>query len=251
VLATPQATRSGDAIFASTRWSIIRDAADSQRSSQDAMSALSELCRIYWRPVYLFIRRQGVAQHEAQDLTQGFFADLIASRAYANARQEKGRFRSFLLGTLKHYLADARDHARAQKRGGGAALAELNESTIALAEAQALRDDSSPPDRVYAREWAAALLRHALQRLGDECALAGRDALFAALKSHLGSGNAVLSSYDELARQLGRPATTLRTDVARLRSRYRAILREEVRSIVLHEAEVDDELRHLCRVMTA
>lgn len=215
------------------------------------MSALSELCRIYWRPVYLFIRREGAGQHDAQDLTQGFFAHLIASRAYANADEEKGRFRSFLLGTLKHFLADAHDHARAQKRGGGIALAELDETAISRAEAQALRNDSSPPEHVYEREWAAALLRQSLQRLGDECKIAGKGELFDALKSHLGHFGDDLASYDELAGRLGRPVTTLRSDVARLRARYRVILREEVRSIVIADADVDDELRHLCQLIAA
>ena len=96
----------------------MRQAADSQTASQHALSALAELCQIYWRPVYVFLRRQGIAQHDAQDLTQAFFADLIESRAYARADPTKGRFRSFLLGTLKHFVAHARDRERAQKRGG-------------------------------------------------------------------------------------------------------------------------------------
>ena len=111
-------TTTRDSSFASTRWTVVRQAADSQTASQHALSALSELCQIYWRPVYVFLRRQGIAQHDAQDLTQGFFADLIESRAYARADPIKGRFRSFLLGTLKHFVAHARDRDRAQKRGG-------------------------------------------------------------------------------------------------------------------------------------
>jgi RNA polymerase sigma-70 factor (ECF subfamily) len=213
------------------------------------MAALSELCRIYWRPVYAFVRRQGASEHDAQDLTQSFFADLIASRAYAQADQTKGRFRSFLLGTLKHFLADARDHARAQKRGGGAIPVELDEKALAQAEAQTLRSNDVPPERAYEREWAAALLREAMQRLRDECTLAGKAALFDALKSHLGTAPADVSSYEELAQRLGRRAATLRSDVARLRARYRAILRDEVRSVVTEESEVDDELRHLCRLI--
>src|SRR5438445_13193723 len=108
-----------DSLFATTRWTVVRQAADSKTSSEHALSALSELCQIYWRPVYVFLRRQGIAQHDEQDLTQGFFADLIDSRAYTRADPTKGRFRSFLLGTLKHFMAHARDHDRAQKRGGG------------------------------------------------------------------------------------------------------------------------------------
>src|SRR5438067_7485668 len=122
--------------FASTRWSIVYQAADSRTSSQHALAALSELCQIYWRPVYLFLRRQGIAQHDAQDLTQGFFADLIENRAYVRADRMKGRFRSFLLGTLKHFLAHARDHDRAQKRGGGSVPSHVDADTISDAEAR-------------------------------------------------------------------------------------------------------------------
>ena len=102
--------------FASTRWTVVHQAADSQTASQHALSALSELCQIYWRSVYVFLRRQGIPQHDAQDLTQGFFADLIESRAYARADPTKGRFRSFLLGTLKHFVAHARDRDGAKAR---------------------------------------------------------------------------------------------------------------------------------------
>src|ERR1700719_4243666 len=128
-----------DSLFASTRWTVVYQAGDSKASSQAAMSALSELCQIYWRPVYLFLRRQGIAQHDAEDLTQGFFADLIENRAYARADRMKGRFRSFLLGTLKHFQADARDRERAQKRGGGSAPLQLDEGAISEAETHAAR----------------------------------------------------------------------------------------------------------------
>jgi len=138
-----------DSSFASTRWTVVRQAADSQTPSQDALSALSELCQIYWRPVYIFLRRQGIAQHDAQDLTQSFFADLIKSRAYARADPMKGRFRSFLLGTLKHFLADARDHDRAQKRGGGAmAVQPRSDPKTALAVSR----ESGTQTRAQVRE---------------------------------------------------------------------------------------------------
>src|SRR5437660_11174141 len=125
--------------FDSKRWTVVRQAADSQTASQHALSALSELCQIYWRPVYVFLRRQGIAQHEAQDLTQGFFADLIENRAYTRADPVKGRFRSFLLGTLKHFVAHARDHDRAQKRGGGSVPVQLDDEAISEAEMYASR----------------------------------------------------------------------------------------------------------------
>jgi RNA polymerase sigma-70 factor (ECF subfamily) len=243
------ATQAG--VFASTRWTMVLEAALSQSPPEQAMGALSELCRIYWRPIFHFLRRQGFSAHDAQDLTQGFFAHLIESRAYARADREKGRFRSFLLGALKHFVAHARAHERTQKRGGGMVLAELNEAAIAEAEAHAMSQGSWSPERVYEREWAEALLRRALDRLREESALAGKAELFERLNSHLSVTSEAAVSYDELAVQLGRPATTLRSDVARLRTRYRAILREEVRGTVADASEVDAELRHLCETLAA
>ena len=193
-----------------------------------ALGALSELCQIYWRPVYLFLRRQGVPQHDAQDLTQSFFADLIENRAYAKADEMKGRFRSFLLGTLKHFLAHARDRDRAQKRGGGVLRVHLDEAALSEAEVHAARCQNWSADGVFEREWAVSLLRQALDRLAQEYAVAGKDALFEALKVHLTGGPIAAVPYEEMAKRLGRAATTLRSDVARLRARYRAILREEV-----------------------
>jgi RNA polymerase sigma-70 factor (ECF subfamily) len=249
--APPRDTITRDGLFASTRWTIIREAGASLVSPSESLNALSELCQIYWRPVYLFLRRQGIAQYDAQDLTQGFFADLIASRAYKRADQAKGRFRSFLLGALKHFVADARDRERAQKRGGGITPVQLDEAAISEAEVQAARSDHWSADRVYEREWAAALLRQALDRLDQECVLAGKGALFDGLKSHLGAGTGTAVPYEELAAALARPAVTLRSDVSRLRGRYRAILREEVSGTVIEPSEVDEELRHLCQVMAS
>ena len=126
-------TTTPESSFASTRWTVVHQAADSQTASQHALSALTELCQIYWRPVYVFLRRQGVAQHDAQDLTQGFFAELIESRAYARADPAKGRFRSFLLGAIKHFVGHQRERDQAQKRGGGALPVQLDEQAIAEA----------------------------------------------------------------------------------------------------------------------
>jgi RNA polymerase sigma factor (sigma-70 family) len=237
-------------LFASTRWTIVRQASDSQTSSEHALNALSELCQIYWRPVYLFLRREGITQPDAQDLTQSFFADLIENRTYARADQLKGRFRSFLLGTLKHFLAHTRDRDRAQKRGGGAVPVQLDESAISEAEMHAARCQRWSADGVFEREWAAALLRQALDRLAHEYAVASKSALFEALKAHLTGATAAVP-YEEMAKRLGRAATTLRSDVARLRARYRAILREEVGGTVVDPRDVDEELRYLRQAMAA
>ena len=238
-----------DSLFASTRWTVVYRAADSKTSSENALSALSELCQIYWRPVYVFLRRQGIAQHDAQDLTQGFFADLIENRAYTRADPIKGRFRSFLLGTLKHFIAHARDHDRAQKRGGGSVPVELDETAISEAEAYASSCIRWSADGVFEREWAASIARQTLDRLAQEYELGGKGALFEALKSRLIAGEATAIPYEELADRLGRTAAHLRVDVTRLRARYRAILREEVSGTVVDPRDVDEELRYLRQAM--
>src|SRR5882724_2474575 len=243
------ATRTG--LFTSTRWTIVLDAGRSQAPSRDALNALSELCRIYWRPIFLFLRRQGSNPDDAQDLTQGFFAHLIESRGYARADPEKGRFRSFLLGALKHFVAHERSHDRAQKRGGGMILGQLDTAAIAEADARGVGAHGLSGDRVYEREWAETLLRQALNRLAEESALAGKEELFEQLNSHLSTGNDGAVPYPELSLRLGRPVATLRSDVARLRSRYRAILREEVSGTVADPGDIDAELRHLCEVLAA
>src|SRR5206468_1752805 len=144
-----------DELFASTRWTMVLEAGNSTTTSAHALSALSELCQIYWRPLYAFLRKQGYRPEDAQDLTQGFFADLIETRAYARADREKGRFRSFLLGTLKHFIADARDRGRALKRGGGMILENLDDKAIAEAEARVAQAAKWQAEETYDREWAA------------------------------------------------------------------------------------------------
>ena len=240
-----------DGSFVSTRWTIVLEASGSQTPPDHALSALSELCRIYWRPIFLFLRRQGSNPDEAQDLTQGFFEHLIESRAYARADREKGRFRSFLLGSLKHFVAHERAFDRTQKRGGGMILSHLDTAAIAQADAHALETNGWSAERVYEREWAESLLRQALDRLAKECALAGKDQLFEQLSSHLSVTSEAAVPYAQISARLGRPIATLRSDVLRLRSRYRAILREEVRGTVAEASDVDPELRYLCEVLAA
>jgi RNA polymerase sigma factor (sigma-70 family) len=235
--------------FVSTRWTIVLRAGDSATVSVHAFNALSELCQIYWRPLYSFLRKQGYDAEDARDLTQGFFADLIETRAYVRADREKGRFRSFLLGTLKHFIADLRDRGRALKRGGGVILQNLDDKATAEAEAQIARATKYQAEEVYDREWATLLLRQALDRLTQECALAGKAELLSHLMPYLSATEESTIPYEEMARRAHRPVTTLRSDVARLRKRYRAILREVVRDTVSEAADVDDELRYLCRVL--
>src|SRR6266513_2281521 len=242
---------SRDESFASTRWTMVLEAGDSAVASSQALSALSELCQIYWRPLYAFLRKHGYRSEDAQDLTQGFFADLIETRAYARADREKGRFRSFLLGTLKHFVADVHDRGRALKRGGGMILTSLDDQATAEAEAQIARTTKRQAEEVYDREWAALLLRQALDRLTQECALAGKADLLSHLMPFLSASEESAIPYEQMAQQTHRPVTTLRSDVARLRKRYRAILREVVRDTVFESEDVDEELRYLCQVLAA
>jgi RNA polymerase sigma-70 factor (ECF subfamily) len=209
------------------------------------------LCHIYWRPLYSFLRKQGYGAEDAQDLIQGFFADLIETRAYARADREKGRFRSFLLGALKHFIADTRDRARALKRGSGMIPEKLDDKAIAEAEAQIARTTKWQADEVYDRDWAASLVRQALGRLTQECALAGKAEFLGYLMPYLAAPEHSSIPYEEIKQRFRRPVATLRSDVARLRRRYRAILREEVRGTVREAADVNEELRYLCQVLSA
>ena len=233
-----------DGLFASTRWTMILKASNSTAASAHA---LSELCRIYWRPVYSFLRRQGYGREDAEDLTQGFFAHLIEHRGYARADRGKGRFRSFLLAALKNFIADARDREHALKRGGGMILEKLDEKS----EAEITRATKWQADEVYDREWAATLVRQALNRLAQECAIAGKAKLFGWLVPRLAITEESAIAYEEMARRSHRTATTIRQELKRLRARYRAILREEVRGTLRDPTEVDEELRYLCHALAA
>ena len=242
---------SRDESFASTRWTIVLEAGDSETASAHALGALSKLCEIYWRPVYAFLRKHGHGSDDAQDLTQGFFADLIETRAYARADREKGRFRCFLLGALKHFVADTRDRGHALKRGGGMVLEKLDEKAITEAEKQIARAAKWQANEVYDSEWARSLLRQALDRLAQECALAGKSKLLGYLMPYLAMPEESVIPYEEISRRSHRPVATLRSDVARLRARFRAIFRQEVRGTVVDPADVDEELRYLCRALAA
>jgi hypothetical protein len=181
----------------------------------------------------------------------GIFCYLIESRTYARADPTKGRFRSFLLGTLKHFVAHALEKDHAQKRGGASVPVQLDEAAIAEAETCASRCNHWSADGVFEREWAASLARQALDRLAQEYELGGKGALFEALKSRLTAGAAAAIPYEQLANRLGRTAAHLRVDVTRLRARYRAILREEVSGTVVDPRDVDEELRFLRQAMIA
>jgi RNA polymerase sigma-70 factor (ECF subfamily) len=240
--------------FAPTQWSVVLAAGESQTEPEAARIALAQLCQTYWPPLYTFVRSRGYAVHDAQDLTQSFFAYLIEHKLYARVDRQRGKFRSFLLASLKNLLADAHDRAQALKRGGGREFLPLNEDQIEKAESlfqtHGGAEDSPNDDRIFERSWAETLVAGALARLATEYQAEEKEKLFSELKIFLTGGADPLPTYAELSARLGAPAPSLRSDVSRLRARYREALRAEVRRTVERESEVESELRELLRVLT-
>lgn len=232
--------------FSTTRWSVVLHAG--RNDTPNARAALEQLCRTYWYPLYSHVRRHGHAAHQAEDLTQEFFARLLEKQTLGLADPERGRFRSFILTALDHFLADERDKARALKRGGGAELLSLD-----LAAAERRYDleptDGSAPDRAFDRQWAMTLLETVLHRLEQEYRHAGKAAVFASLKETL-TGTRESQPYGELAAQLGMNEGAVKVTVHRLRQRYRVYLREEIAHTVSSPEEAGEEMRHLFRTLT-
>jgi len=233
--------------FATTHWSVVLAAADSRAPRSD--DALARLCQAYWYPLYVYVRRQGHSAHDAQDLTQEFFARLLEKKFLADVQRERGRFRSFLLAAVKHFLANEWDKARAQKRGGGQALIPLDtasaESKYGLEPA-----DKSSADKIFERRWALTLLEQVLARLREEHVVDGKGKLFEGLKGCLTEGKSAIR-YTELGEKLGMSEGAIKVAVHRLRQRYRELLRSEIAHTVASETDVEDELRHLFAALSA
>jgi RNA polymerase sigma factor (sigma-70 family) len=238
--------------FAPTHWSVILAAGRSEAEPEIAQAALAQLCQTYWAPLYTFVRSRGYAVHDAQDLTQSFFVYLIEKKIYARADRQKGKFRSFLLASLKNFLADAYDREQTLKRGGTHDFVPLREKQIEEAESLfQTHSDATNEDRVFERSWAQMLVAAGLERLSAEYKAEGKEKLFQELKIFLTGAAEPLPRYADLAERLGTIESTLRSQITRLRARYREALRAEVRRTVETEAEVDGELRELLRVLTA
>jgi RNA polymerase sigma factor (sigma-70 family) len=241
VTSTPTKPDSGAAQFAPTRWSVVLGAA--RGDSTHARESLEHLCRNYWPPIYAFVRRQGHSPHDAQDLTQEFFARLLEKHWLADVQQSKGRFRSFLLASVKHFLANEWDKARAQKRGGGQTLIPIDtnsiETSIGVEPASALT-----AEKLFDRRWALTLLDHVLHRLGEEFTNDGKGALFEQLKPTLTEASRSVP-YAEIATKLSMSEGAVKVTVHRLRQRYRELVREEIAATVASRAEVEDEIRNL------
>ncbi len=227
--------------FVTTHWSVVLAAG--RHDTTRARAALEQLCRNYWQPLYAYVRRAGHAREEAEDLTQEFFARLLAQQTVARADPARGRFRSFLLGSLKHFLAHEWEKASARKRGSGAQHIPLAFDTAETRCAQPVAAGDTP-DRAFDRQWALALLDVVLGRLRREYREAGREDLFLGLKDTLSGGRAEIP-YRELSARLAMSEGAVKVAAHRLRQRYRELLREEIANTVAGPAEVEEELRQL------
>ena len=236
----------GPVMFTTTHWSIVLEA---QGESPAAQEALEKLCRTYWRPIYGFVRRQGVRPEEAEDLTQGFFELLLERRDLNVVRKEKGRLRSYLLTSLKHFLTNERSRSMAVKRGEGQRLIPLED----LHEREAVgfeSTDTLTAEQIYERGWALALLDQVLTRLGDEYRTAGPASarLFDQLQKLL-TDESDRPSQAEIADELAMTENAVKQAFHRLRQRYRELLREEIAHTVMLPGDIEDELRHLIAVL--
>jgi len=228
--------------LAATRWTLVLAAAR-RENPEPAMRALAELCQTYRPPLYAYIRRQGRDRPEAEDLTQEFFSRLLAKNFLADADPGKGKFRSFLLASLKHFLANEWDRARTRKRGSGRTVVALD------ALSPEARDriepvDNSSPDKAFDRQWALTVLEQALKRLRMEFAAAGRETLFEEAK-HCLTGDAPPQSHAQIAAKCGLSVGAVKVAIHRMRRRYRDLLREEVAQTVAAPEEIEGEIRDL------
>jgi RNA polymerase sigma-70 factor (ECF subfamily) len=233
-------------IFVTTRWTAVLTAGCSDTAR--ARQALAELCQAYWFPLYAYARRRGHGPHDAEDLTQGFFARLLKMQSLAGVSREKGKFRAFLLASMNHYLADEWDRACAQKR-------DIHRTISLDAEAAENRYRAEPvehltPERLFDRQWALTLLEAVVQRLHREYEESGRGALFLELRFAI-TGEKSDVPYADLAARLGLTGEAVRVAVHRLRQRFRKLLWEEIGQTVADESEIADEMRNLRQILSS
>ena len=239
----------GAGSFHTTRWTIVMRAAQSQ--AQGGQSALAELCRLYWYPLYIFARRRGHSPDDAQDLTQGFFLHVVEHRALTSVDRLKGKFRSFLLASFQNHLSDVGDRARRLKRGGDKEFVQL-EAEDAEERYRLEPVEFLTPEKMFDARWAMTVLGEALKQLRQEYVTAGKTSTFEALKAFLDPDNSIAPpSYDEVANQLQVTTGGVKTLIHRLRKRYTALLREEVGRTVSDPAEIDEEIHALCEALIA
>jgi RNA polymerase sigma factor (sigma-70 family) len=238
-------TRAGQ--FTTTHWSVVLAAGGATSPQVDV--ALAELCRTYWYPLYAFVRRKGRSPHDAQDLTQAFFARLLERNYVAQANRERGRFRTYLLAALTHFLADEWDKTQRLKRGGGRDIISFDGGSAE--ERYRLEPiDQLDAAKLYERRWVTTLFDKVLGRLEEEFRESGKGRLFEQLKCSLLAEETGLS-YAELGTQLGLKEDAVKQTVHRMRRRYRELFREEIAQTVAGPDEVEDELQHLFAVLSA
>ena len=247
-MSEPDSAHAAQGQFATTHWSVVLAAGDS--GAPNAQPALEQLCRAYWYPLYVFVRRLGRSPADAQDLTQGFFAYLLAHHLVAKADPQAGRFRSFLLASLKHFLAHEHERATALKRGGGLPLLSLDQFDPEERYALEPAADAATPEAVFDQRWALLQVENALSRLRAEYAASGRGPMFDLLKDYVwGDKNAL--TLAEIAAQLDLTEEAIKKSVQRLRQHFRDCLRAEVAQTVATPDQIDDELRHLRAALSA
>jgi len=231
--------------FTTTRWSLVWAAQSDEASRTQAQKALDELCRAYWYPLYAFVRNRGYSSADAQDLTQSFLVRFLETGGFASANRERGRFRTYLLGAMKHFLANEWHRARTRKRGGEVTFLEWDalepEARYALEPHQ-----PSDPDAGFDREWALELTNRALAQLRAESEAAGKGELFTALKGSLTGDE---PSRTDIAQRLAMSEGAVKVAVHRLRQRYRELLRAEIAATLDEHSDVDDEMRYLVSVL--
>ena len=239
------AARTEAAGFQSTHWTVVLEAA--RQDSASGQAALGSLYETYWAPIYAFVRRSGQSPHEAEDLTQDFFARLVEKNWLASITREGGKFRSVLLTALKHFLSHAREHARAQKRGGGIPPVPLDGETAErryLAEAV----DSVTPETLFERRWALGILESALERLRVEYEHMEKGDLFGELKGFLSGGTRTVA-HTEIAARHDISVNAVGVAIHRMRRRYGELVRKQVARTVSDPKELEDELRHLIAIL--
>lgn len=227
--------------FPTTRWTLL--SADEESSQSSATTrALAELSGRYWYPLYAYLRKRGHPDPDAQDLTQGFFAELLSGNGLAGVDHEKGRFRSYLLGALNHYVLKVYARGSAQKRGGGKAIISIDQDCEKRFQSELI--DGESPEKAYDRHWAVSVIQQVLARLEHDYAKKSKRAVFDSLKLYL-TGDAERGSYQEAAASLETTEVNVRTMVKRLRKRFRELLNEYVSSLVSSADDTEDEIKFL------
>lgn len=236
----------GAANFNTTRWTMVLACSDENDSAR-AQQALANLFQTYWYPLYAYVRRRGYGEHDAEDLVQAFCLHLQEKHALAKADRQRGKFRTFLLSSLQNFLANEKERARAQKRGGGRDLIRLD-AEEADARYKLEPAHSVTPETIFETRWAHALLEQTLSGLRADFAARGKQRLFEGLQTFL-TADLGETSYQTVANGLGLPLSAVKTSVHRLRQDYRLRLREEIGRTVAAPDEIDEELRHLRKVL--